>query len=150
MSRYKPAILVIGVLNLIAGIAAILIGPMLFALAAGVSMSWYCELDHAGVINHEKLAELHGASFAGDWANVPNTMNGDLGGVAMSICTILSVILMINGLSLCTFCGLDSWRTKRANGRIARGHCPQCDYDLTGNKSGICSECGHLLEVQKR
>ena len=22
------------------------------------------------------------------------------------------------------------------------GHCPRCGYDLTGNTSGVCSECG--------
>ena len=22
------------------------------------------------------------------------------------------------------------------------GHCPKCDYDLTGNVSGVCPECG--------
>jgi hypothetical protein len=28
---------------------------------------------------------------------------------------------------------------------IARkpGHCPKCRYNLTGNRSGICPECGH-------
>jgi hypothetical protein len=27
-------------------------------------------------------------------------------------------------------------------GRCARGQCPQCGYDLTGNVSGVCPECG--------
>jgi len=26
--------------------------------------------------------------------------------------------------------------------RPAPGHCPRCDYDLTGNTSGRCPECG--------
>ena len=26
--------------------------------------------------------------------------------------------------------------------RIERGHCAYCDYDLTGNTSGRCPECG--------
>jgi hypothetical protein len=26
--------------------------------------------------------------------------------------------------------------------RRARGQCPQCGYDLTGNVSGVCPECG--------
>jgi hypothetical protein len=25
------------------------------------------------------------------------------------------------------------------------GHCPECRYDLTGNTSGICPECGKLI-----
>lgn len=31
------------------------------------------------------------------------------------------------------------WRDHR---RISPGHCEQCDYDLTGNTSGVCPECG--------
>ncbi len=27
--------------------------------------------------------------------------------------------------------------------RLRRGHCPHCNYDLQGNTSGICPECGH-------
>ena len=34
----------------------------------------------------------------------------------------------------------------RLLGRLARrrrpGHCPRCGYDLTGNVSGVCPECG--------
>ena len=31
------------------------------------------------------------------------------------------------------------WRRDR--GRLA-GHCRKCEYDLTGNVTGVCSECG--------
>ena len=31
------------------------------------------------------------------------------------------------------------WRDRR---RIPPGHCQRCGYDLTGNVSGVCSECG--------
>lgn len=30
------------------------------------------------------------------------------------------------------------WRDRRRE----PGHCQECDYDLTGNESGVCSECG--------
>lgn len=33
-----------------------------------------------------------------------------------------------------------SWR------QPAKGHCRQCGYNLTGNESGACSECGTALE----
>jgi len=41
-----------------------------------------------------------------------------------------------------------AWRhwfhpTKR---RTPPGHCRNCDYDLTGNVSGICPECGQPIE----
>jgi hypothetical protein len=31
---------------------------------------------------------------------------------------------------------------RRARGRLRSGHCPSCNYNLTGNTSGICPECG--------
>jgi hypothetical protein len=31
------------------------------------------------------------------------------------------------------------WRDRR---RVPPGHCQRCGYDLTGNTSGICPECG--------
>lgn len=35
---------------------------------------------------------------------------------------------------------------RRLRGRRARaGLCPQCGYDLTGNSSGQCSECGEAI-----
>ena len=34
------------------------------------------------------------------------------------------------------------WRTDRR--RPLRGHC-KCGYDLTGNRSGVCPECGELV-----
>ncbi len=41
-----------------------------------------------------------------------------------------------------TLCGILAallwWRDRRPS----RGHCPTCGYDLTGNVSGMCSECG--------
>lgn len=32
--------------------------------------------------------------------------------------------------------------------RHSEGCCPKCGYDLQGNASGTCSECGEALEVQ--
>ena len=30
-------------------------------------------------------------------------------------------------------------------GKPRPGHCQKCDYDLTGNVSGTCPECGNLI-----
>lgn len=35
----------------------------------------------------------------------------------------------------------------RTIGRKINGHCLQCGYDLTGNESGVCSECGTGIET---
>jgi len=31
--------------------------------------------------------------------------------------------------------------------RTRLGRCPECDYDLTGNVSGVCPECGEEVEA---
>jgi len=36
------------------------------------------------------------------------------------------------------------WRRDR---RHPKGHCQKCGYDLTGNESGICPECGSKIEI---
>jgi hypothetical protein len=38
------------------------------------------------------------------------------------------------------------WRQRR----FARGHCQHCGYDLTGNVSGRCPECGATCSVADR
>jgi hypothetical protein len=41
---------------------------------------------------------------------------------------------------------LVGWRTHRKNVRVADAtHCRQCGYDLTGNVSGRCPECGEAV-----
>jgi hypothetical protein len=34
----------------------------------------------------------------------------------------------------------------RTEGRKAKGLCVRCGYDLTGNVSGVCPECGNAPE----
>lgn len=36
-------------------------------------------------------------------------------------------------------------RFRRKVGLVIAGHCGNCDYDLTGNESGTCSECGRQI-----
>lgn len=43
-------------------------------------------------------------------------------------------VVMLAGVSTSVI-----WKTRK---RIPEGHCRQCGYDLTGNESGVCSECG--------
>ena len=33
--------------------------------------------------------------------------------------------------------------------KYRRGHCQQCGYDLTGNESGVCPECGSAVSEEK-
>ena len=38
-----------------------------------------------------------------------------------------------------------AWLWHRDRRRIPRAHCQRCGYDLTGNTSGACSECGEKI-----
>jgi predicted amidophosphoribosyltransferase len=38
------------------------------------------------------------------------------------------------------------WRDRRT----PPGHCPKCGYNLTGNVSGICPECGTPIQAEQR
>jgi hypothetical protein len=37
------------------------------------------------------------------------------------------------------------WRDRRHR----PGHCQRCGYDLTGNVTGVCSECGHTVPLTR-
>lgn len=34
--------------------------------------------------------------------------------------------------------------------RKHQGHCPKCGYDLLGNQSGVCPECGTTIQVKRK
>ncbi|MGD8452221.1 MAG: hypothetical protein PVJ57_10420 [Phycisphaerae bacterium] len=42
-----------------------------------------------------------------------------------------------------------AWRRRRAP-RFAPGHCRECGYDLTGNVTGVCPECGKQSASEPR
>jgi hypothetical protein len=50
---------------------------------------------------------------------------------------------ILGGLAIAAFTGF----ARRRNPRYRDGHCSECGYDLTGNVSGICPECGCPLKV---
>jgi len=43
---------------------------------------------------------------------------------------------------ICAVAGILPVVWLRRRGRLREGHCPACHYDLTGNVSGVCPECG--------
>ena len=38
------------------------------------------------------------------------------------------------------------WTTVRVRAQDMHGHCTKCGYDLTGNVTGTCPECGTEIE----
>ena len=57
-----------------------------------------------------------------------------LGGIPAGVVVLIAV-------PACLWYLLDRpvWLRRR---RLRRGHCEHCGYDLTGNVSGVCPECG--------
>lgn len=51
-------------------------------------------------------------------------------------------LLMVFVGSLLFPISINSKDWERRLERIRRGQCPECAYDLTGNVSGTCPECG--------
>jgi CHASE2 domain-containing sensor protein len=56
----------------------------------------------------------------------------------------------IGGAVAASFLTLTAWLNVaygwwRPIGKKLPGCCPNCDYDLTGNTSGICPECGTAI-----
>lgn len=47
------------------------------------------------------------------------------------------LVMALGGLAAYLF-----WRARR---RTPSGHCRTCGYDLTGNLSGVCPECGNVI-----
>jgi hypothetical protein len=59
------------------------------------------------------------------------------GSVAIAIgATLMALLLIVPWL-----------KSRRIRNRIAVGQCPACGYDLTGNQSGVCPECGPTHHV---
>jgi hypothetical protein len=55
------------------------------------------------------------------------------------------LILAILSFANCAICTYNGRRLKKIGiieARKAAGECPACGYDLTGNVSGTCPECG--------
>ena len=60
--------------------------------------------------------------------------------ICFSMATLVGMILMGSGWTwIC--------RSKRAANRLAGGICIRCAYDLTGNVSGVCPECGTAVNT---
>lgn len=62
--------------------------------------------------------------------------NADLWGVFL----LLLALSPVTGFALAVI--YVGWRNRRMDRTHFRRHCKNCDYDLTGNVSGRCPECG--------
>lgn len=65
----------------------------------------------------------------------------------MSVAEIAEIVALVGGMFVLFLAGLIALlpvRTKRL------GYCFKCEYDLTGNISGTCPECGSSIDASER
>ena len=69
------------------------------------------------------------------------SLEADSGNESITLWDILGVLLssaFIGALGVACYVGPpESWARNKPKGR-----CPSCGYDLTGNETGVCPECG--------
>jgi len=81
--------------------------------------------------NAQEFAHFPGGS------NFPERYVSYPGGRLLRIPLIHLFILFAVFPCVCSWCAIRDWRRRRPE-----GHCPSCGYNLTGNSSGVCPECG--------
>jgi hypothetical protein len=62
--------------------------------------------------------------------------------VVECVCLMGSLLIAVSSYGLLTRKYYRTWRPD------SHPHCPQCEYDLTGNVSGVCPECGERIRVE--
>jgi len=72
------------------------------------------------------------------WPSFSHYQNGDLSGVYMTLpLWIPAFVLLLAAIVM----------LRRKVSSSFGQHCMKCNYDLTGNKSGVCPECGQGVQV---
>jgi hypothetical protein len=106
----------------------------------GVSVVW--DFNSAGPSWGPPGLKVSQANPAAGWSWLPRVMtNEKMPGVKLFGKRVI-VPLWIPFLAVAGPTGLLWYRDRR---RIPVGHCHRCGYDLTGNVSGRCPECGTPL-----
>jgi hypothetical protein len=65
-------------------------------------------------------------------------------GIALLVILVLTTYLLAPRLAVHLWCRGHQWYHDRRS--IPPGHCQKCGYDLTGNESGRCPECGTAIQ----
>jgi hypothetical protein len=80
--------------------------------------------------------ERLGFSWLKAWAVSSNFLHGHLWAFGFPLWFPAAVFAAPPGL----------WLLRRIHRRPRPGHCPHCGYDLRGNVSGVCPECGEVKQ----
>jgi hypothetical protein len=103
--------------------------------SAHVCLRWSWQQRFQEVIRYDTFKRHQYAGFC-YWSDVPNEPKTV--GVAVPFWFLLA-LSAIQPTYIVTRGPLRRWRRRR------QGRCLACGYNLTGNVSGICSECGTLI-----
>ena len=63
-----------------------------------------------------------------------------------SIPPVLASVPLVGPLVIGVVVGFAVWKRSLRLERSETGKCVVCEYDLTGNESGVCPECGTEIE----
>ena len=119
---------------------------VLTVTAFGVGLRWgiFLETPHGGLgLGAGCLAIIVGADLGSEWGitdlgeitwHAITWWPGRRGSVYPLVVVPLWLPLLVFGLATAVLW----WRDRR----LPPGHCQTCAYDLTGNESGRCPECG--------
>ncbi len=117
-----------------AGEVAVVIRQGKVTLATFGCLPWY-NADAAVV---DRVTEFLKEGVANDYGlQWPYTL--DIGGRGSVIVRLTTVPLWLPLISALFAMAVLWWLDRR---RVRPGHCGRCGYDLTGNISGVCPECG--------
>src|SRR5262249_6696177 len=61
---------------------------------------------------------------------------------------IMGITSLVGGIVFFIFGSRYARKMERRRQRIDAGQCVKCSYDLSGNVSGICPECGTLVRKE--
>ena len=105
-----------------------------------------------GIVAWERWWQLSlvysGAMFA--WPYMSMTLDGSISLILNTKASVVATLLLLNsGIIPLALAGafLASRPQRRRDLRRELQLCQKCDYDLTGNVSGVCPECGTKIEA---
>ena len=83
--------------------------------------------------------------YTGQWNYSGSTVKNrvfPLPGIAMDTVVVPFWLILLGVIPPWLFLERDACRVRRRQRRIGKGWCASCCYDLQGNESGNCPECG--------
>lgn len=114
-----------------------------FGLGVSVSPRLMWRVDPPAQQGGPSLFTLHDATTGARWLPaVRNQLHSPNAALAVTLISLPLIPLTILAAILCLLLGLRSLRHPP-------DHCHRCGYDLTGNLSGRCPECGHDLDLAR-